>query len=99
MGNAIGWIIFGDEDEEISTSDSKIEENNNQENKSPEETVKIEPRPAPFTDPFSVLADVTSGRLKLDKNDLYGLPVNVIVVEILEAAKQSAKSGKTVMLK
>lgn len=69
------------------------------ENKSPEETIKIEPRPAPFTDPFSVLADVTSGRLKLDKNDLYGLPVNVIVVEILEAAKQSAKSGKTILLK
>ncbi|WP_221394420.1 Gfo/Idh/MocA family protein [Dyadobacter sp. NIV53] len=68
-------------------------------NKSPEETLKIEPRPAPFTDPFSVLADVVGGRLKLDKNDLYGLPVNVIVVEILEAAKLSAKSGKTVMLK
>jgi len=69
------------------------------ENKSPEETIKIEPRPSPFTDPFSVLADVVSGRMKLDKNDLYGLPVNVTVVEILEAAKQSAKSGKTVMLK
>lgn len=67
--------------------------------KSPEETVKIEPRPAPFTDPFSVLADVVSGRLKLDKNDLYGLPVNVTAVEILTAAKESAKSGKTVFLK
>ena len=67
--------------------------------KSPEETIKIDPRPAPYTDPFSVLADVVSGRLKLDKNDLYGLPVNVIVAEILEAAKQSAKSGITVMLK
>jgi len=67
--------------------------------KSPEETIKIDPRPAPYTDPFSVLADVVSGRLKLDKNDLYGLPVNVTVVEILEAAQESAKSGKTVMLK
>ena len=67
--------------------------------KSPEETIKIDPRPAPYTDPFSVLADVVSGRLKLDKNDLYGLSVNVTAVEILDAAKESAKSGKTVMLK
>ena len=67
--------------------------------KSTEETLKIEPRPDPYTDPFSVLAEVVSGRLKLDKNDLYGLPVNVTVVEILEAAKESAKSGKTVAFK
>nr|WP_314517895.1 Gfo/Idh/MocA family oxidoreductase [Xanthocytophaga agilis] len=67
--------------------------------KAPEERKKIEPRPAPFTDPFSVLADVVRGRLKLDKNDLYELPVNVTVVEILEAAKNSAQSGKTVLLK
>ncbi|MEO6284830.1 MAG: Gfo/Idh/MocA family oxidoreductase [Dyadobacter sp.] len=67
--------------------------------KTPEETIKLDPRPAPFTDPFSVLADVVQGRLKLDTNDLYGLPVNVTVVEILESAKQSAKSGKTVFLK
>lgn len=67
--------------------------------KAPEETIKLDPRPAPFTDPFSVLADVVQGRLKLDTNDLYGLPVNVTVVEILESAKQSAKSGKTVFLK
>lgn len=67
--------------------------------KTPEETIKLDPRPAPFTDPFSVLADVIQGRLKLDKNDLYGLPVNVTVVEILETAKESAKSGKTIYLK
>ncbi len=67
--------------------------------KAPEEKKKIDPRPAPYTDPFSVLSDVVQGRLKLDKNDLYGLPVNVTVVEILEAARNSAKSGKTVTLK
>ncbi|QRR02249.1 Gfo/Idh/MocA family protein [Dyadobacter sandarakinus] len=66
--------------------------------KSPEETLKISPRPDPFTDPFSVLADVVQGRLQLEKNDLYGLPVNVTVVEILEAARKSASEGKTVYL-
>lgn len=64
-----------------------------------EETLKLEPRPAPYTDPFSVLADVVQGRIKLDQNDLYGLPVNVTVVEILETAKEAAKSGKTIFLK
>jgi predicted dehydrogenase len=67
--------------------------------KSPEETIKIDPRPAPFTDPFSVLADVVTGKLKLDENDMYGLPVNVTVVEILEAAKRSAETGKKISLK
>lgn len=67
--------------------------------KAPEETIKLDPRPAPYTDPFSVLADVVQGRLKLDQNDLYGLPVNVTVVEILETAKEAAKTGKTIFLK
>ncbi|CAG5007283.1 hypothetical protein DYBT9275_04012 [Dyadobacter sp. CECT 9275] len=67
--------------------------------KTPEETIKLDPRPAPYTDPFSVLAEVVSGRLTLGTNDLYGLPVNVTVVQILEAAKQSASQGKTVSLK
>lgn len=67
--------------------------------KAPEETLKLDPRPAPYLDPFSVLADVVQGRIKLDQNDLYGLPVNVTVVEILETAKEAAKTGKTIFLK
>ncbi len=67
--------------------------------KEAEETIKINPRPAPFTDPFSVLAQVINGELKLEKFDLYGLPVNVTVVQILELAKESAKTRKTISLK
>lgn len=63
--------------------------------KLPEETITLAPRPAPFTDPFSVLADVVRGRLTMDQHDLYGLQVNVTVVEILE----SARLGKTLFLK
>jgi predicted dehydrogenase len=66
--------------------------------KLPERAFRLDPRPAPYTDPFSVLALVVRGKLKLDENDLYGLPINVTVVEILEAAKESAKSKKTVYL-
>ncbi|MBU1822198.1 MAG: Gfo/Idh/MocA family oxidoreductase [Bacteroidetes bacterium] len=67
--------------------------------KNPEETLKLSPRPAPFEDPFSVLADVVQGRLKMDKNDLYELPVNITAVQILEAARKSAKTGRTISLK
>ncbi len=66
--------------------------------KSPEETLKLEPRPAPYLDPFSVLAGVVREQIILEKNDVYGLPVNVTVVQILEAAKKSAQSGKKVVL-
>ena len=69
------------------------------EERAPEAAIKLEPRPAPHTDPFSVLASVVNGDLTLAKNDLYGLPINVTVVEILEAAEESAKAGKTVFLK
>lgn len=67
--------------------------------KSPEETLKLDPRPAPYLDPFSVLTEVVSGRLTLGQNDLYSIPVNVTVVQILEAARKSAESGKRVLLK
>lgn len=65
---------------------------------SSEEALKLEPRPAPFEDPFSVLADVVQGRLVMDANDMYELPINVTVVEILDAARRSAKAGKTIVL-
>lgn len=64
-----------------------------------EQTLKLAPRPLPFSDPFAVLAQVVRGRLQLPEHDLYGLPVNVTVVEILDAAKESARLGKTVLLK
>jgi predicted dehydrogenase len=67
--------------------------------KSPEERLTLNPRPDPYTDPFSVLAQVVKGQLNLDKNDQYELPINVTVVEILEAAKESARLNKTTFLK
>lgn len=68
------------------------------EERKPEETVRLTSRPAPFDDPFSVLAAVVNGNLVLEKNDLYGLPVNIIVAEILEAAIQSATQQRTIRL-
>lgn len=52
---------------------------------------------AAYTSNLVYLADVLHGKIKPGK-DLSSLDNNLIVVEILEAAKQSAKEGKKVML-
>src|SRR5690606_28670480 len=63
-----------------------------------EETRQLKSREAPFNDPFSVLAAVVNGSLVLDQSDLYGLSINIITVEILEAAMKSAAQQKTIYL-
>lgn len=52
-----------------------------------------------YTDPFIYLADVVRGKVKTSGSDLYSLTNNLMVVKILEAAKESAQSGKTVYLR
>ena len=54
---------------------------------------------AVYTDPFSYFADVIRNKIKVPENGLYALQTNVTVVRILEAAKESAKTGKIVYLK
>ncbi len=64
-----------------------------------EESSKLEERTAPFNDPFLLLTAVIRNEIELPANDLSSLENNMIVVEILEAARESAKTGKTVVLK
>jgi predicted dehydrogenase len=52
-----------------------------------------------YEDPFSYFADVIRGRIKVPKNGLYSLENNLTVVKILDAARESAKTGKTIVLK
>ncbi len=54
---------------------------------------------AVYEDPFSYLADVIRNKIKLQENGLYALPTNITAMRILDAAKESAKTGKTVYLK
>ncbi len=51
-----------------------------------------------YEDPFSYLADIIRGKIKIAANGLYSLENNLTVVEILEAARESARTGKTVNL-
>jgi predicted dehydrogenase len=59
-----------------------------------EETVAAPP--APYDEPFAYLAAVVRGTAPEDV--LSSLPTNMLVVEILDAARQSVKEGRTVQL-
>ncbi len=56
-----------------------------------------EPTQFPQNDPFAYLAAVVRGEIKSD-DDLSSFKTNMIVVEILDAARKSAKEGKTIYL-
>jgi predicted dehydrogenase len=53
----------------------------------------------PLNDPFAYLAAAIHGEVTVKPTDLCSLQNNMIVVEILEAARKSAKEGKVVYLK
>ncbi len=57
-----------------------------------------DPKTYPQDDPFMYLAAVVRGEIT-STDDLSSLKTNMIVVEILDAARQSAKEGKVVYLK
>ena len=64
-----------------------------------QEEFNLEERTQPYHDPFSLFAAVIKGEIKIEPNDLSSLENNLIVMEILEAAKKSARTKKTVFLK
>lgn len=62
----------------------------------PAQELTVAAPPAPYDDPFAYLAAVVRGEAPEDV--LSSLPTNMVVIEILEAARQSAKEGRTVYL-
>jgi predicted dehydrogenase len=52
-----------------------------------------------YEDPFAYFRDVLKGKITMKPYDLYALDNNVMVVKILSAARESAKTGKTVWVK
>ena len=49
-----------------------------------------------YEDPFTYFADAVRGKIKMTDYDPYSLKNNIVVVKILSAARESAKSGKTI---
>lgn len=64
-----------------------------------EQTEILSERATPYDDPFALLAAVIKKEIALPAYDLSSLENNLIVVEILEAAIQSSRTGKKVVLK
>jgi predicted dehydrogenase len=62
-----------------------------------EKTIEVTSKDVPvYEDPFSYFADVLNGKIKVPEYGLYSLENNVLVIKILEAAKKSAETGKSV---
>jgi len=63
-----------------------------------EEKHTLPERKAPFDDPFSYFKGVINGDIKQHDNDLSALENNMTVMEILDAARESATTGRTVKI-
>lgn len=63
-----------------------------------EEDVLLEPLSDPRSDPFSYLAGVVRGQISVEPGSLYSLENNLSVVAILDAARESARTGRSVTL-
>ncbi|SFR49849.1 Predicted dehydrogenase [Robiginitalea myxolifaciens] len=63
-----------------------------------EEAFELEERPAPINDPFTYFAGVIRGTIPVAPADLSALENNLVVVEILDAARESASSGQRIYL-
>ena len=60
---------------------------------------KLNPRETPYDDPFAFFAAVVRRKIRMNANDLSSMETNLVAMEILEAAKESARTGKVVWLR
>ena len=89
--------VYGDTGYVIAVNNTMMRMRNG--TNSDEQTIKVTAKDIPvYEDPFAYFADVLRGKAKVAKNSLYSLDNNMTVVQILEAARESAKTGKTVFL-
>jgi predicted dehydrogenase len=89
--------VYGDSGYIITRDNTNMIVRNKQ--NEPAQAVQVTSNNIPvYQDPIAYFADVIRGKITVPKNGLYSLENNVIVVRILDAARQSAKTGKTVML-
>ena len=60
------------------------------------ETILIDPLQTPLHDPFSYFGAVIRGDAEITDHDLSSLTNNMLVVEILDVARESARSGRVI---
>jgi hypothetical protein len=66
--------------------------------KKAESSMTVAARKSPYNDPFSFFKAVIRKEIMMDGKDLSSLAINMVVMEILDAAKRSAREGKTIYL-
>ena len=68
--------------------------------KGPEEKLELKPSDTnTYTDPFKYFADAIRKKITVPAYSPYSLENNIMVVKILDAARESAKTGKQVIFK
>lgn len=82
-----GYLIADRQGSKIKTAEDK-----------PEESVVSPSLPKPYHDPFAYLSAAVRNEIEVLPYDLSALENNMMVMEILEAAKTSAKTGKVIFL-
>ena len=90
--------VYGEKGYAIAVNNStlRLKEKENETEKTVQLTAK---EMGVYDDPISYFADVIRNKIQVPANGLYSLENNVMVVRILEAAGESAKTGKTIFLK
>lgn len=89
--------VYGDSGY-IITKDNTTMQLRNKQNE-PAQTIQVTTKEVPvYQDPIAYFVDVIRGKIKIPKNGPYSLENNLTVVRILDAARQSAKTGRTVLL-
>lgn len=88
--------VYGDSGYLIAANSTTLRKRNKN---APERTIEVTvEETGVYQDPFSYFADVIRRKVVLPKNGLYSLDTNVTVVRILDAARESAATGKTIIL-
>jgi hypothetical protein len=63
-----------------------------------EKSLTLPERQQPYDDPFSFFKAVVRNTVKMEPYDLSSIENNILVMEILDAARESAKTGRVVHL-
>ena len=88
--------VYGETGYAIAVNNSTLRLKNKE--AEPEKTVQLTAKEmGVYDDPISYFADVVRNKIQVPKYGLYSLENNTMVVRILEAARESAKTGKTIM--
>lgn len=89
--------VYGETGYAIAVNNSTLRLKNKE--SEPEKSIQLTAKEmGVYDDPISYFGDVVRKKIQVPKYGLYSLENNVMVVRILEAARESAKTGKTIQL-